>query len=213
MILVAAMGGCLAVTPHVGCSLETRQKVLSLFFDGVDKPPPPTRRVRRDLLREIEDLKRQLAEAQAGKEASQEGAASEGTQLPVEQAKTWSEAAQLLPKDSGDNVDWVQALKAGTIAPRPGPDPKTAAEPVFPLDVTLVPAEGEGFKVVFSHEVHTTWLACPSCHPALFEMKGGATPITMEKINAGELCGVCHGTVAFPPSTCARCHAAMAGEG
>ena len=197
-----------------GCSVETRHKMLSFFFDGVDAPRPPTRRVLRDLLREIEDLKRQLAEARAAKEASKEGAAGEETRLPVELAKTWSEASELLPKTKDGEVDWVQALNAGVIAPRPGPDPKAAAEPVFPLDVTRVPeAGGEGFKVIFSHEVHTTWLACPSCHPAIFEMKAGATPITMEKINGGEVCGVCHGTVAFSPSACARCHPAMAEAG
>jgi c(7)-type cytochrome triheme protein len=211
MILVAAMSGFLASGLLAGCSANTTQELLQFFFDGVDTPPPPTRRVRRDLLQEIEDLKRQLADARAAAEAGKEGAAEEQAALPAEQAKTWEDAADLLPKDQDGNVDWVQALKAGAIAPRPGPDRRAAEQPVLSLDVELVPEAGEGFKAVFSHEAHTALLACPSCHPALFEMKGGATPITMEKINAGEQCGVCHGTVAFSASACARCHPAMGG--
>jgi len=206
MILVAVAGTCLGSVLFVGCSAETNQKILSTFFDGTDKPPVPTRRVRRDLLQEIADLKRQLTGQTAG---GSEGA--EEAPRPVDRAKTWEEAAALLPKDGDGNVDWVRALKEGVIAPRPGPSRTAPQQALVSFDVTLVPEGGDDFRAVFSHEVHTALLACSSCHPALYQMKAGADTITMDQINGGESCGVCHGTIAFAATLCARCHPAMAG--
>ena len=195
----------------VGCSAPTRQKVLSVLFDGVvQDTAPPRRRVRRDLLREIEELKRELARVQAGAEAAGEGGGAGKALLPVEEAKSWSEAAELLPTGPDGDVDFAQALRDGTIAPRAGPGADAAAEAVFQMDVERVPSDGDMFKVIFSHEAHTEWLSCASCHPALFEMQAGATPMSMDKINEGELCGTCHGTVAFPATACARCHPGLA---
>lgn len=195
----------------VGCSAPTRQQVLSVLVDGVvQDTAPPRRRVRRDLLREIEELKRELERARAGAEASGGGGAAGGAVLPVEEAKSWSEAVELLPTGPDGDVDFAQALRDGTIAPRAGPGPDAEAEAVFQMDVERVPSDGDMFKVIFSHEAHTEWLACPSCHPALFQMQAGATPMSMDQINAGELCGTCHGTVAFPATACGRCHPGMA---
>lgn len=211
MILVLVVGGCLALALLAGCSAETRQKILSLFFDGVRKTaPPPTHRVRRDPLREIEELKRQLAEAREAAKARKEGAPSEETPLPIEQAKTWQEAAEMLLKDVAGNVDWVQALKAGTIAPRPGLDPKTPEQAVLDLDVDLASSRSKLFSVTFPHGAHTRWLTCGNCHPAIFPLRRGAEPtvVTMAKIQVGQYCGVCHGKVAFGvKGACARCHA------
>lgn len=214
-LLALVAGGCLTVVLLAGCGAETRQKVLSTFFDGVGTPPP-TRRVRRDLSREIEELKRELAQAQRelaeARDAAKAGKGSaEETALPIERAKSWEEAAALLPKDSSGQVNWVQALKAGTIAPRPGIEPKATDQPILLLSVERLPAGQEAFKAVFPHEPHTTWLGCASCHPTPFQMRGGATPISMAKIYAGELCGACHGKVAFPVTACGRCHPAMGG--
>jgi c(7)-type cytochrome triheme protein len=210
-ILAIGIGVLLAVALVSGCTGATRRKVLSILFDGVvQDTPPPTRRVRRDLLREIEGLKQELARARAGLAASQESATPERTALEVEQVKTWVDAAEILPKAPDGTVDWMQALRDGSIAPRSGPRAGTADQPILPVPVERVPASGEMFKVVFSHEAHTAWVACPSCHPAPFAMEGGATPMSMAQINAGELCGVCHGTVVFPATACGRCHPAMA---
>jgi c(7)-type cytochrome triheme protein len=108
--------------------------------------------------------------------------------------------------------DWAKALTGDVIAPRPGIDPKAEEQPVFPLDVELVPADNPLFNVVFPHETHTALLACTTCHPAIFQMAKGADPITMGNIYAGQYCGVCHGKVAFAvPTGCPRCHRALAG--
>ncbi|MGE5303557.1 MAG: c(7)-type cytochrome triheme domain-containing protein [Alphaproteobacteria bacterium] len=129
---------------------------------------------------------------------------------PIEKAQSWNEAAKLLPVTQGV-PDWAKALRDGVISPRAGVDPKAADQPVLPLDVELVPAAGEMFKVTFPHKSHTEWLQCPNCHTGIFQMAKGADPITMEKINAGQYCGVCHGKVAFAPTACGRCHPALAG--
>ncbi len=199
-----------------GCSAESRQWILTTFFDGADTPPPPTRRVRRDLLQETEELKRQLEEAQRQVKEARAGVKAqaekeEKARLPAEQAKNWPELAALLPEDSMGGVDWVKALKSGAIAPRPGIDPKASDQPVLPITVERTPPGQEAFKAVFPHDVHTQWLSCESCHPTPFQMQKGATPINMGLIYGGQACGACHGKVAFPVTACARCHPAMAG--
>lgn len=208
------LGGCLASAGLSGCSPETRQKLLPTLFDGVpteeqSAAPPPTRRVRRDLLQEIEELKRKLAEAEATAKAMQEGKPAEEAQRPAERAKTWEDALEALPTDSGGNVDWVRAIEAGAIAPRPGVGPKAPEQATLDLDVDLASSPSTLFAAKYPHSAHTQWLICGNCHPAIFPLKRGASPtvITMAKIQAGEQCGVCHGKVAFGvEGNCARCH-------
>lgn len=62
---------------------------------------------------------------------------------------------------------------------------------------------------VFPHGVHRVVYKCAACHDDLYPMKSGSVEITMEMIQDGKSCGVCHnGIVAFPSSfsTCVRCH-------
>lgn len=210
-ILEVVLAGCLVFALLTGCSAESRQWILKTFFDDVDTPPPPTHRVRRDLLREIEELKRELADARSAARAQKETGPAEKAELPIERAKTWPEAVALLPKDKAGSVDWGQALKLGVIAPRAGVDPKASDLPVLPITVERTPAGQPSFKAVFPHDIHTQWLSCDNCHPAIFQMSKGATPINMGLIYAGQACGACHGKVAFPVTECGRCHPAMAG--
>ncbi len=74
-------------------------------------------------------------------------------------------------------------------------------------------ADGEGSESItpsiFPHWVHRTRYRCYVCHPTLFAMELGATPITMDAIGKGQYCGACHnGRIAFDVdfATCARCH-------
>src|SRR3970040_136890 len=89
-----------AVARCMGCGAESLQSWYPIFLDVPDKPPPPTRRVRRDLLREIDDLKHQVDEARRQEKAAKEARAAKGTKTgalpPIEQAKSWQEAAALL---------------------------------------------------------------------------------------------------------------------
>ncbi len=65
---------------------------------------------------------------------------------------------------------------------------------------------------IFPHWVHRVNFKCYVCHNKSvgFEMKAGTTSITMDAIEVGQYCGVCHnhGKTAFAVSfeTCNRCH-------
>jgi c(7)-type cytochrome triheme protein len=66
-------------------------------------------------------------------------------------------------------------------------------------------------KVTFSGEEHAeAGIKCKECHnPEMFpKMKQGTVEIKMDKIYAGEQCGVCHnGDRAFEAKkNCAKCH-------
>jgi c(7)-type cytochrome triheme protein len=61
----------------------------------------------------------------------------------------------------------------------------------------------------FPHWIHRMAYTCYACHDSLFKMKAGETQVTMDDIQAGQSCGVCHdGKTAFISnlSTCNRCH-------
>ncbi len=218
--LALLVAGYLAAMAVTGCTAETRQKILPFFFDGVPGapgekgsgkpgPPPPTRRVRRDLLQEIEQLKRELLMAQEAAKAKEKGLSADAVQRPAEKAKTWQEVAGLLPKDAVGGVDWMQAIKAGAIRPRPGLDAQAPEQATLELDVELASSPSKAFSMTFPHAGHTRWLGCGNCHPAVYPLKRGAPPpaVTMAKMEAGQSCGVCHGPVTFGvKAACHRCH-------
>lgn len=195
-----------------GCSPETREKVLPYVFDGFAtedrKPNPPTRRFRRDLLVENDRLTHDLESARAMIKALQRPQKTR-EKLPVEELESWEKVAELIPRDGAGRVDWVQGLKNGVIAPRPSPDPDAPGQGVLDLDVELTDATSKVFHVVYPHAPHTAWLGCGNCHPAIFPIGRKAEPavVTMKKIRSGELCGACHGKVAFAvDGECPRCH-------
>lgn len=84
-------------------------------------------------------------------------------------------------------------------------------------DVTI-PRKGAGAEeaaksgtppAVFPHWIHRIRYKCYACHPAVFEMKAGSNPITMDAITDGKFCGICHdGKTAWSVGfeTCNRCH-------
>jgi len=115
-----------------------------------------------------------------------------------------------LPRNEDGQILWMKALAEKVIAPKPGIAEDAKEDEPTDMDIELVPKDQAEYKVVFSHKVHTTWMVCDTCHTGLFEMEKGKTVITMDKINAGESCGVCHGKVAAPePAGCPTCHEAM----
>ncbi len=62
---------------------------------------------------------------------------------------------------------------------------------------------------IFPHWVHRMQFKCSACHDELFKMQSGANDVTMDDINEGKSCGVCHnGKKAFESNvdTCLRCH-------
>jgi len=130
----------------------------------------------------------------------------------IAETTDWPQRLEQLPKDASGGVDWVNALDAGLIKPRPGVADDAEELPELDMDVVLVPPAMPDFAATFPHKVHTRLLTCVNCHTSIFQMEKGADPITMEKIFAGEYCGRCHGKVAYDLATgCPRCHKAMPG--
>lgn len=61
--------------------------------------------------------------------------------------------------------------------------------------------------VIFSHRFHTSLYSCDQCHSITFPMRKTKGVMTMEEINKGKYCGVCHdGKAASPASECIKCH-------
>jgi c(7)-type cytochrome triheme protein len=114
-----------------------------------------------------------------------------------------------LPKDRYGLIDWATAIKTEKVKPLHSLDPKSGPDEIpFQLDVVIFTKSQFQPDVIFPHYVHTLWLTCANCHPAIFPMnaKEANKMMTMPKIAAGEFCGRCHNRVAFPLSDCQRCH-------
>lgn len=173
---------------------------LSLFFDI----PPPT-----------PEEKAAVAAAEA-KEASpslalptQAPATGNEERPAIESVTTWEQAQEMLPKDDIDEVDWVAALRDGTIRPRTAIAMNSQIDPrsvMFNWDFYF-PGPDPSFDAYFPHSSHTEWLTCKSCHPVLFRYR--ELEVTMDRIFEGDFCGACHGSVAFDLENCARCHTSM----
>lgn len=197
----------------VSCSDET----LSLFFDIT----PQTEQEKA-----AEAAAKQQAEAKAAASvaAVQPGApavAEEGERPEIEAILDWEGASEMLPKDDMDEVDWSAALREGIIKPRRQvagqADPQAM---LFKWDFYFAGPDPES-DAYFPHSSHTEWLACESCHPAIFPYRelGLGTPgttevsgpysISMDRVFEGEFCGICHGKVAFTLDSCNRCHTKM----
>jgi c(7)-type cytochrome triheme protein len=177
-------------------------EILQVFFD-IPAPTPE------ELAAEAE-LERQQAEAAA---ARQSGAAQVAAPAPagdppaIETVRVWEQAAEMLPKDDLDEVDWMAALRQGVIKPRAAIGGRARAKDrVFGFDFYL-PGPDPSMNAFFPHSAHTQWLTCASCHPAIFPVRG--VKMTMDEIFAGEYCGRCHGVVAFALDNCFRCHTDM----
>ena len=113
-----------------------------------------------------------------------------------------------LPKDQYGLVNWADALRQGKIAPKPSLNPEEQDMPPFDLSFDIPTKSNFMPNVIFPHKIHTMWLTCTNCHPAIFLMNHveNNKNMTMPKIASGEFCGRCHNRVAFPLSDCLRCH-------
>lgn len=115
-----------------------------------------------------------------------------------------------LKSNFGNEIDWVKALKSGSISPKNSLSEKD--EKTMSVNKTIIlKAEMSGIpSAVFPHGVHEEWLDCSNCHPDIFNIKKKTTRnLTMQNILKGEACGLCHLSVAFPLNDCKRCHPGM----
>jgi c(7)-type cytochrome triheme protein len=122
---------------------------------------------------------------------------------------------EYLPKDAYGFVDWAEAIRKGVIAPRDSlkkfkkkKNSTEVAKPPFSKKILRKVSRDFMPNVIFPHTPHNVWLKCNVCHPKIFRMKAGATPITMTGIWQGKFCGRCHDKVAFPTRNCFKCHSA-----
>ena len=121
-------------------------------------------------------------------------------------APDWPAIFKKLPKDDEDNILWMEALSSKLIQPSAGIKPDTPQPEPLDLDIDLETSGKPARYVKFSHEVHTNWLKCANCHPAIFKKDAGNAKITMAAIDDGKYCGVCHDKVALAPDGCKGCH-------
>ncbi len=77
-----------------------------------------------------------------------------------------------------------------------------------PAGKTVEYKDGKTGKVIFDGKKHAdAGNKCNDCHPKLFQMKKGASKITMKDMKAGQNCGACHnGEKAFKANVCKKCH-------
>ena len=195
-VLVLGLVGaaCLA-----GCSPESRRRAFVLLFEdtppgGDVAPAPVVRRPRHPLPPTPTPTPADVAQAPSD---------SAGAAL----FSTWDDVLRRLPKDALGNPDWSVALAQRVIAPRPGIAPNAVETDVLALDIELAATSDPAFAVIFSHQQHGAWLACPNCHTDLFEMSARTPPMTAQEAHGETRCGACHGKVAFDvPSGCPLCH-------
>lgn len=114
----------------------------------------------------------------------------------------------ILPKDGYGMVDWARSVKDGLIIPMDKlADGKSVSKNPLKLPLVYSIKKKKISDVFFSHEVHTYWINCNTCHPAVFKAEfRGTAGMNMTSIDKGKFCGVCHGMVAFRLNECDRCH-------
>ncbi|MBI1912839.1 MAG: hypothetical protein HYS21_12680 [Deltaproteobacteria bacterium] len=111
-----------------------------------------------------------------------------------------------LPKDKYGLIDWAKLVRENIVKPKPSLDPNDEEMPPLKMDI-LIPAKGDFVNdVIYPHEMHTYWLKCEVCHPAIFVPAKGSNNMSMAEITKGNWCGRCHGKVAFPLTDCNKCH-------
>jgi c(7)-type cytochrome triheme protein len=114
-----------------------------------------------------------------------------------------------MPIDVGSDVDWVAASRQGRIGPADVLEGVTPNRATMRIDRNVeIRSVGTWMNdVTFSHKRHVGWIACELCHPDVFPLgRRGVVRYRMDEMRAGRSCGACHGSVAFPLSTCQRCH-------
>lgn len=122
----------------------------------------------------------------------------------------WDEGALKdgkLPLDKLQLVDWMTLKNNNAFKPLAGlPGDKEKEYEVRDNKILFETNNKSAGNVLFSHNIHSDWIACASCHPSIFKEKLGATAIRMADMSNNMMCGHCHGKVSFSFASCPRCH-------
>jgi len=123
---------------------------------------------------------------------------------------TYALFTEKFPKRAyGNMIDWEMAEAKKIIAPVDFLPGVSIRRPVLKdqADFSVTSKSNWMADILFSHKKHTVWNGCEVCHPEIFpSARRGSVKYSMLQVSAGEYCGVCHTTVAFPLFDCERCH-------
>jgi len=186
----------------VACSANPPSPVLAFFFDL----PAPGQTVSNEM--PPRQPRRKEFQPPPPPGPSKEFVAAVENLIKAGPPPNWPELFKQLPKDDEDNIDWMAALESKLITPKGVIDDKDK-DPGRTVDddIELATSGKPNRMVVFSHSTHTQWLTCNNCHNAIFKREAGSATITMDDIDEGKYCGVCHDKVALAqPSGCKGCH-------
>jgi c(7)-type cytochrome triheme protein len=110
-----------------------------------------------------------------------------------------------MPIDKYNFIDWLELQKRGVFKPITSLDEDFKDE--IRDNMILFESTSDFVQnVLFNHKVHSTWIKCSTCHPALFKDELGGNLVRMLEISRGHFCGHCHGKVSFTFADCLRCH-------
>jgi c(7)-type cytochrome triheme protein len=110
-----------------------------------------------------------------------------------------------LPVDRFKFIDWLELERREVFKPVASLD-KEFTEEIRDNFILFESTTDFVKDVVFSHNVHSTWIKCSTCHPAVFKEELGGNDIKMADMSKGSSCGHCHGKVSFTFADCLRCH-------
>ncbi len=108
-----------------------------------------------------------------------------------------------LPVDRFGFIDWLNMKKAGVFEPIHSLDANY--KPETRDNMILFESKSKAKNVLFSHDVHSSWIKCSSCHPEVFS-ETLTNNVKMVRMSKGQYCGHCHGKVSFTFADCTRCH-------
>lgn len=112
-----------------------------------------------------------------------------------------------LPLDKVGFINWIELDRIKAFNPLTALSGKPDTDEGVRDTLILFETSTTFLKgVLFSHKIHSTWAKCSLCHPKIFKPELGANRVKMIEIKEGKGCGSCHGSVAFTPSDCLRCH-------
>jgi len=116
-----------------------------------------------------------------------------------------------LPLDRFQFIDWMRLKENNVFTPIISLDKKDTEGT---RDNKILFASKSGFvsDVIFDHKIHSDWINCSTCHPAIFKDELGGNKIRMTDISKGLYCGTCHGKVSFTFADCLRCHKKETGK-
>ncbi len=116
-----------------------------------------------------------------------------------------------LPLDRFRFIDWMKLKENDVFTPVASLD-KNHTEEIRDNRILFASQSGFVSDVIFDHKIHSDWIQCATCHPAVFKDELGANKMKMTDMSKGFYCGSCHGKVSFTFADCLRCHKKTTGK-